>query len=103
MGEERGPSWQEVATANRERIRILEKELDRQREAVHAIRGEVASIRYLATKIGELAEDVKLLASRVETVSRHAVNRPTQSGLAVFGQYIGLIVAVVALVIAAKR
>ena len=102
MDRDEPKQWQAADAAARERLRVLERESDRMRETLHAIRSEVASIRYLAEKIGELAEDVKVLASRVEAVSRHAVNKPSQSALAVVGQYLGLIVAVVALIIATR-
>jgi phage tail tape-measure protein len=87
----------------RERLRQLEREADRQRDILHAFRSEVASVRYLAEKIGELASDVKDLGADVRAVSRQAVHRPSQSALSVFGQYLSLIVAVLALLIAATR
>lgn len=73
------------------------------RGTLHGVRGEVQSIRYLAEKIAELADDVKLLAGRVEAVSRTAVNRPSIPALAVVAQYASLLVALIALVIAAEH
>lgn len=100
-GDER--SWQEATAAARVRLTTLEKESDRTRETLHQLRSEVQAIRYLAEQVATLAGDVRDLADKVTTVSRHAVNRPTPTGLQVLGQYIGLIVAIVALVIAAGK
>ena len=96
------PTWQAADAAARERLRHLERESDRTRDTLHAIRSEAATVRFLAEKIAELAEDVKELAADVKTVSRQAVHRPSQSGLAVLGQYVGLIIAVIALLVAAR-
>lgn len=96
-------TWQEVAASNRERILALERESERTRDALHQVRGETAGTRYLTEKLAELAADTHQLTSRVEQLARHAVQRPSQSALAVLGQYIGLVVAIVALVVASKR
>jgi archaellum component FlaC len=103
MPQGEGQSWQEVAASNRERIAAVEHELSRVRDAMHDIRAETQSVRYLAEKVGGLADDVRALANRVEVVSRRAVEKPTASGLAVVGQYIGLAVALVALIVAINR
>ena len=96
-------TWQAADAAVRERLRALERESDRARDTLHTVRGEVQTIRYLAEKIAELAEDVKVLAGRVESVSRQAVHRPSQSALGVLGQYIALIVSIVAIILASRR
>jgi hypothetical protein len=92
-----GRSWQEVTASNRERINALEHELERMRNSQHRLASDVAVIRYLAEKVGELGEDVKELTGQVENVARRAVERPTA---AVVGQYLGLAVAIIALVAA---
>lgn len=96
-------TWQEVAASNRERIAALEHELDRVRENVHDFRAEVQAIRYLAEKVGDLAEDVRRLTNRVEKIASRVMNRPTTSALAVLAQYLGLVVALAALVVATSR
>jgi hypothetical protein len=96
-------TWQEVAASNRERIRALDHEMDRVRDALHEFRAEAQAIRYLAEKVGDLAGDVRALAQRVEQVSRHAVARPSATGLSVFAQYVAVIVALVALIVAVTR
>jgi archaellum component FlaC len=95
-------TWQAADAAARERLRHLEHESDRTRDTLHAIRSEAATVRFLAEKIAELAEDVKALATRVEGVSRHAVLRPSQTTLQVAGQYVSLVVAIIALYLAAR-
>ena len=69
---------------------------------MHAIKTETQSVRFLTEQIANLAGDVKRLAEKVEQNSRQAVPRPSQSGLALLGQYVGLAVAVVALIIATR-
>ncbi len=93
----------EYAVANRERIKAVEHELERVREAVHGLRGETAAIRYLADRVGDMASDVHTLTEKVETLARRAVSRPQASTLSVFAQYFSLAVAVIALAIAATR
>jgi hypothetical protein len=95
-------TWQEAIASQRERLRQLERESDRQRDVLHALRAETQSVRFLTEKIAELASDVRDLAGKFESSTRRAVQRPSQSALAVFGQYVGLAVAIVALILAAR-
>jgi hypothetical protein len=97
------PSWQEVAASNRERIAALERENERTRNALHDLRGDAQASHYLIERVTALGAEMRELSARVESVSRHAMNRPTQSGLALLGQYLALAVAVLALVVAATH
>jgi hypothetical protein len=92
--------WREFAVSNRERIRHLEDESKRLRERVHTVESEVLAFRFLGDKLSALTGELHSLAQQVEQVSRRAMERPTA---AIVGQYLGLIVAVVALAIAATR
>lgn len=96
-------SWQEVAASNRERINFVERETERMRERLHAIESESAATHWLGEQIREQGEQVKRLAEQVEGLSRRFVERPSQGALSVFGQYIALVVAVVAFIFAATR
>ena len=97
-----GRTWQEAAASARERIRALERDAERTTATLHTLRGEVAATRYLGEKITELAANVQNLAGRFDALSRHSVQRPSQTTLQVLGQYAGLIIAIIALWIAAK-
>jgi aminoglycoside phosphotransferase len=96
-GDER--SWQEVAAGNRERIRALEHEQDR----IHKLSTETAAILYLTKEVGKLEGAVEDLATEIGRVAKRALERPTSTGLSVFAQYLAVIVALVALVVAATR
>jgi hypothetical protein len=90
----------EVATSNRERIRTLEGEVVRLRDRQHELAESVAVIRYLAEEVRSLGEDVRRLTTQTAALARRAVERPS-AGLV--GQYLGLIVAIAALLVAATR
>jgi len=96
-------SWRDYAISNRERITHLEHELERVRQAQHDMRAEVVAIGYLAKEVHRVAESVESLGSRVDTIGKRVLNRPTVPVLAVFAQYVSVIVAVVALIVAATR
>jgi hypothetical protein len=100
-GDER--SWQEVAAGNRERIRALEHEQDRMRDSIHKLSTETAAILYLTKEVGKLEGAVEDLATEIGRVAKRALERPTSTGLSVFAQYLAVIVALVALVVAATR
>lgn len=91
------------AAGNRARLDILEGELRRNRDHIHELRGELAAVRYLGEKVGSLATSVDTLAGDLVTLSKRVVERPSRGTMAVFGQYLSLGVAVIALVIAAWR
>lgn len=93
----------ELLAANGARIEHLEGEMERARDALHQLRSEVQAIRYLAERVGELATDVRELTGRIETVAHHALGRPSTGALGVFAQYLAVIVAVTALVVAAHH
>jgi hypothetical protein len=95
-------TWQESAAAQRERLRALERDAERTSQTVHSLRGEVQAARYLAEKLTEMAGDFRALSGRVNELSRQSLQRPSPSTLSVFGQYLGLIIAIIALVIAAR-
>jgi len=82
------------------RLDALEHEVERLRERQHNIAAEVAAVRYLGQEVAKLASHVEKLGEDVETISRRALERPTA---AVVGQYLGVIVAVIALIVAATR
>jgi hypothetical protein len=92
--------WQELAYSNRERIRALERELERVRERQHDMATEVAVIRYLGEKVSDLGGDVVQLAEQVEKVASRAVPRPRPSTLALLLQLATVVIALAALVIA---
>jgi len=95
--------WRDYAISNRERIAVLERELERVREAQHDMRAEVTAINYLAKEVHRIAESVEALTGRVDTIGKRVLNRPTVPVLAVFAQYVSVIVAVIALIVAATR
>jgi len=92
--------WQEFAYTNRARIDILEAEMNRVRERQHEMSAEVSAIRFLGQQVKDLAVHVEKLGEDVETISRRALERPTA---AVVGQYISVLIAVIALIVAATR
>lgn len=96
-------SWQEVAASHRERLRTLEQETQRARGAIHDMRAEVRAVHYLAEKVADLAADIRALTSRIEAVAQHALARPSATGLGVFAQYVAVIVAIVALIVASTH
>jgi methyl-accepting chemotaxis protein len=92
--------WREFAYTNRARIDSLESELNRVRERQHEMAAEVSAIRFLAQQVKDLAHHVEKLGEDVETISRRALERPTA---AVVGQYLSVLIAVIALIVAATR
>lgn len=96
-------TWQEQAASNRERIRALEHELERTRDAVHKLSKEAAAILYLTREVGKLETAVEDLTEKLGQIARRALEKPTASGLGVLAQYLGIIVALIALVVAATR
>lgn len=91
------------AAGNRARLENVEAEIRRNRDHIHELRGELASVRYLGEKVGNLATSVERLGSEMVGLSRRVVERPSRSTMAVLAQYLSLGVAIVALVIAATR
>lgn len=89
-----------LVTSNRARIEGVERELDRVRDSLHSVRSEVQAVRYLAERVGELAGDVRKLAEEVQRVARHTVARPSVGAVGVLGQYLALVVAALALILA---
>jgi hypothetical protein len=92
--------WREVAASNRERIGALERELQRVRDRQHEHATELAAIRLLAEQVKELGEHVRTLTQQMERVARRALWRPPAT---LVGQYLGLAIALLALVIAASH
>jgi hypothetical protein len=90
----------EVATSNRERIKTLEGEVVRLRDRQHQLAESVAVIRYLAEEVKSLGEDVRRLTAQTATIARRSVERPSAERV---GQYLALLVAVAALIVAATR
>jgi hypothetical protein len=90
----------EIAASNRERIRAVEREIIRLRDRQHELSETVATIAYLAAQVKDLAGDVKKLTSQTATLARRAMSRPSPS---LVGQYVGLLIAIAALVVAALR
>jgi hypothetical protein len=99
--DERG--WREVAASNRERIVVLEREMQRTRDRLHEISGELTAVRYLGEKVADLGTNVRALTDKLETITREALRRPTPTTLGLLGQYGGLVVAIVALVYTLSR
>lgn len=93
----------ELVGSNTARIEGLEDELSRTRGTVHEVRAEAAAVRFLAQNVAELAGDVRNLAQRVEKIAHHAVGRPSTASLGVLGQYVALVVAIIALVFASRH
>jgi vacuolar-type H+-ATPase subunit I/STV1 len=96
-------TWQEEAASNRERIRALEHELERTRDAVHRLSVETAAILYLTREVAKLETAVEDLAGQLGRVAKRALERPSATGLSVFAQYLAVIVALVALIVASAR
>jgi len=81
----------------------LEHEQERMRDTIHKLSKETAAIVYLAKEVGKLDAAVESLAEHLERIAKRALERPTSTGLSVFAQYLAVIVALVALVVAATR
>jgi hypothetical protein len=81
----------------------LEHEQDRMRDAIHRLSAETAAITYLAKEVGKLDAAVEHLSDHLERLAKRALDKPTATGLGVVAQYLGIIVALVALVVAATR
>jgi septal ring factor EnvC (AmiA/AmiB activator) len=89
--------------SNRERIGALEAELKRVRDRLHAVESEIAAFRFIGEKIGELGDQIKELATQVQTLSRRALERPTAGGVSAAAAWVSVLVAVGALATAALR
>lgn len=96
-------TWQEVAASNRERIRALEHELERTRDAVHKLSKETAAILYLTREVGKLETAVEDLAEQLGKVARRALEKPTATGMSLVAQYLSFAVAICALIVAATH
>jgi hypothetical protein len=88
--EERG--WREFAVSNRQRIRTLEREVEKLRLRQHKAEAELAAVTYIAEKVGELA-------THVQTLSRRALERPTSGSYAAAAGWISAAAAIIALVL----
>jgi hypothetical protein len=95
--EERG--WREFAVSNRQRIRTLEREVEKLRLRQHKAEAELAAVTYIAEKVGELAKQVHELATHVQTLSRRALERPTSGSYAAAAGWISAAAAIIALVL----
>jgi predicted RNase H-like nuclease (RuvC/YqgF family) len=98
MAEERR-LWDDVA-ANRTRTEALEVEVRRLRDAMHAVRAETAGLRYFGEKIGELSTELHELATKLDTLTRHALAKPTSRQLSTIASLISTVIAVLAFVYA---
>lgn len=94
MAEERR-LWDDVA-ANRTRIEGLEVEVRRLRDGMHQVRAETAAVRYFGEKIVDLGTELHGLAGKLDTLTRHAMAKPSSRQISTVASLISTIIAVLA-------
>lgn len=90
----------EYAAANRARLESVEREVGLLRARQHEINSELAALRYIGEKVGELAVQVGDVAAQLNTLSRRALERPTTAGWSALAGWLAVLVALVALIVA---
>ena len=95
-----GDNVREQIGNNAARLDSVEHELGRVRDRQHEMMSELAALRYLGNKVGDMAEALHELSGKLEVISRRALERPSARSWQAFAATVSAGLALVALIVA---